>query len=162
MPRLLADAAFLDATLHVDDTVEEAVRTLLSVEVPALPVVDVKGRYRGVFGEREFMAALFPGYVQQLKGAAFLTGSIDHALEKRDSCRRETIERHVLTEHVEVGPDFSDVALAEIFLHHQVAVVPVVDDGRLVGIVSIGDAVKHKMSQLEFERDQLDSYVHQT
>ena len=35
-------------------------------------------------------------------------------------------------------------------------------DGELVGIVSIGDVVKHKMSQLEFERDQLDSYVHQT
>lgn len=39
--------------------------------------------------------------------------------------------------------------------------VPVVDGGQLVGIVSIGDVVKHKMSQLEFERDQLDSYVNQ-
>ncbi len=40
--------------------------------------------------------------------------------------------------------------------------VPVVDDGRLVGIVSIGDIVKHRISQLQFERDQLDSYVHQS
>ncbi len=40
--------------------------------------------------------------------------------------------------------------------------VPVLEDGALVGIVSIGDVVKHKMSQLEFERDQLDSYLHQT
>ena len=39
--------------------------------------------------------------------------------------------------------------------------IPVVDDGRLVGIVSIGDLVKHKIDQLQFERDQLDSYVHQ-
>jgi CBS domain-containing protein len=38
--------------------------------------------------------------------------------------------------------------------------VPVVDDGSLVGIVSIGDVVKSRMSELEFERDQLDSYVH--
>ena len=38
--------------------------------------------------------------------------------------------------------------------------VPVVEDGRLIGIVSIGDVVKHRMSELEFERDQLDSYVH--
>ena len=38
--------------------------------------------------------------------------------------------------------------------------IPVVEDGRLVGIVSIGDVVKHRMSELEFERDQLDSYVH--
>jgi CBS domain-containing protein len=40
--------------------------------------------------------------------------------------------------------------------------VPVVHEGRLVGIISIGDVVKHKIGQLEFERDQLDSYVHQT
>lgn len=40
--------------------------------------------------------------------------------------------------------------------------IPVVDDGRLVGIVSIGDLVKHKIDQLQFERDQLDSYVHQS
>ena len=38
--------------------------------------------------------------------------------------------------------------------------MPVLDDGRLVGIVSIGDVVKHRMNELEFERDQLDSYVH--
>jgi CBS domain-containing protein len=38
--------------------------------------------------------------------------------------------------------------------------VPVVKEGRLTGIVSIGDVVKSRMSELEFERDQLDSYVH--
>ncbi|WP_459982280.1 CBS domain-containing protein [Nocardioides sp. AN3] len=40
--------------------------------------------------------------------------------------------------------------------------LPVVDDGRLVGIVSIGDLVKHRIDQLTFERDQLDSYVRQS
>ena len=39
--------------------------------------------------------------------------------------------------------------------------VPVVTDGRLTGIISIGDVVKAAMDQLQFERDQLDSYVHQ-
>jgi CBS domain-containing protein len=37
-----------------------------------------------------------------------------------------------------------------------------VEDGRLVGVVSIGDIVKAHIDQVEFERDQLDSYVHQT
>ena len=50
----------------------------------------------------------------------------------------------------------------EIMTSRRIRHVPVVKDGVLVGIVSIGDVVKHKMSQLEFERDQLDSYVHQT
>jgi hypothetical protein len=35
-----------------------------------------------------------------------------------------------------------------------------VENGRLTGIVSIGDVVKSRMSELQFERDQLDSYVH--
>jgi CBS domain-containing protein len=39
--------------------------------------------------------------------------------------------------------------------------LPVVDAGRLVGVVSIGDIVKAHIDQIEFERDQLDSYVHQ-
>ncbi|KAA1420889.1 CBS domain-containing protein [Nocardioides humilatus] len=39
--------------------------------------------------------------------------------------------------------------------------IPVVDGDALVGIVSIGDLVKNKIDRLEFERDQLDSYVHQ-
>ena len=45
---------------------------------------------------------------------------------------------------------------------HRIRHVPVVDGDALVGIVSIGDLVKHKISALEFERDQLDSYVHQS
>ncbi|MGO4255351.1 CBS domain-containing protein [Marmoricola sp. RAF53] len=40
--------------------------------------------------------------------------------------------------------------------------LPVVDDGHLVGVISIGDVVKSHIDQVEFERDQLDSYVHQT
>lgn len=41
--------------------------------------------------------------------------------------------------------------------------IPAADaEGRVVGIVSIGDLVKHKIDQLQFERDQLDSYVHQS
>lgn len=39
--------------------------------------------------------------------------------------------------------------------------LPVVDDGHVVGIVSIGDLVKHRIDQLTFERDQLEGYVHQ-
>ena len=39
--------------------------------------------------------------------------------------------------------------------------LPVVTDGALVGVISIGDLVKHRIEELRFERDQLESYVHQ-
>ena len=69
----------------------------------------------------------------------------------------------IMTEVVETTtPDSTMDDLMEIMTNRRIRHVPVVEDGRLVGIVSIGDVVKHKMSQLEFERDQLDSYVHQT
>jgi CBS domain-containing protein len=52
--------------------------------------------------------------------------------------------------------------LMKTMTERRVRHVPVVEEGRLVGIISIGDVVKHRIDQLEFERDQLDSYVHQT
>jgi len=35
-------------------------------DVPALPVIDATGKLRGIFGEREFIGALFPGYLTTL------------------------------------------------------------------------------------------------
>lgn len=52
--------------------------------------------------------------------------------------------------------------LMKMMTERRIRHVPVVHEGQLVGIISIGDVVKHKIDQLEFERDQLDSYVHQT
>ena len=43
------------------------------------------------------------------------------------------------TEHVDVGPDFSDAQVAEIFLHHRVLLVPVVDDHRVLGVITRND-----------------------
>jgi CBS domain-containing protein len=69
----------------------------------------------------------------------------------------------IMTEVVETCEPSSTLdELMETMTTRRIRHVPVVEGGRLVGIVSIGDVVKHKMSQLEFERDQLDSYVHRT
>jgi CBS domain-containing protein len=71
--------------------------------------------------------------------------------------------RAIMTELVETcAPGDQLDELMEIMTRRRIRHVPVVQDGKLAGIISIGDVVKHKMSQLEFERDQLDSYVHQT
>ena len=84
----------------------------------------------GIFGEREFIAALFPGYVGILKHAGFVPKSIDTAIEKRPTAG-EPVGRHMNTDHIDVPPDFSDVRLAEMFLHHRVLIVPITDDGRV-------------------------------
>jgi CBS domain-containing protein len=125
--------------LAAKETIEDAVKAILGSELPALPVVDERGRFAGVFGEREFMGALFPGYLDQLKGAAFLRRSLDETLEKRDACRMEVVGKYMNTEHVEVAPDFADTQVAEIFLHHRVLIVPVVEGGRVTGLITRKD-----------------------
>ena len=125
--------------LREDMTVEEAVRVILDSGLPALPVVDRDGAFAGIFGEREFMAALFPGYVRELRFAGFVSKSLDEALEKRAACRREAVGRHMNTEHVDVPADASDVQVAETFLHHRVLIVPVRQGGRVVGVITRSD-----------------------
>jgi CBS domain-containing protein len=122
--------------LRARDTVEAAVRKVLEARLPALPVVGDDDRYRGIFGEREFMEALFPGYLKQLRSTSFLPRSLDEAIERRETCRVEPVEAYMNTEHVDVDPDYSDTQLAEIFLHHRVLIVPVVDGGRVVGVIT--------------------------
>jgi CBS domain-containing protein len=59
-------------------------------------------------------------------------------------------------------PDTPVDDLRVVMTERRIRHVPVVADGRLIGIISIGDVVKSSLDQLQFERDQLDSYVHQT
>ncbi len=69
----------------------------------------------------------------------------------------------IMTTDVETcEPDVLLDDLMKIMTDKRIRHVPVVEDGALVGIVSIGDVVKHRIDQLQFERDQLDSYVHQS
>jgi len=51
--------------------------------------------------------------------------------------------------------------LMGLMTHRRIRHVPVVRDGALVGVVSIGDLVKHRIDELTFERDQLEVYVQQ-
>jgi CBS domain-containing protein len=136
-PRTISESVLRQVEpLATDDTIEVAVGRLLELDLPALPAVDPDGRYAGIFGEREFLTALFPGYLRELKGSAFLSRGIDDALEKREACRMEPVSRYLFTEHVEVPDDFSDTELAEIFFHHRVLIVPVLTAGRVAGIIT--------------------------
>lgn len=125
--------------LRLDQPLEQALSTLLGSGLPALPVVDEQETLAGIFGEREFIEALFPGYLGQLRHTAFLSHSLDQALELRADCGAEPVADHLNTEHVQVGLDGSELQIAELFLHHRVLIVPVVDDGRVIGVVTRAD-----------------------
>jgi CBS domain-containing protein len=125
--------------LAQDVTVEQAVRAILDSGLPALPVVSHNGRLAGILGEREFMAALFPGYVGELRFAGFVRKGLDEALEKRATCRHEPVAKYMNTEHVDMPEDASDVQVAETFLHHRVLIIPIRGDDGLKGVITRSD-----------------------
>jgi CBS domain-containing protein len=52
--------------------------------------------------------------------------------------------------------------LMQVMTEHRVRHVPIITDGKLSGMISIGDVVKARIANLEFERDQLGNYLYQT
>ncbi len=139
-PREVTEPLIRDApALRDTDTIAEATRSLLATDLPALPVLDGRDRLVGIFGEREFLGAVFPGYLKELKYAGFVRRSLDAALEKREAARDEPVAQHMNTEHVHVEREYSDLGVAEVFLHHRVLLVPVTDGGRLVGVITRAD-----------------------
>lgn len=138
-------------------------------------VLDAKSRH-GVLtispdaGVRELLATLAEHNV----GALIVSGDgsrLDGIVSERDVVRHlhhdGTVINNtvgaIMTAEVETcAPDVQLDALMRTMTEQHIRHVPVVEAGAVVGIVSIGDVVKHTMSQLEFERDQLDSYVNQS
>jgi CBS-domain-containing membrane protein len=135
-PRTIAASVVRSAPpLAETEPIESAVRRILASGLPALPVTDRSGCLAGIFGEREFMAALFPRYVLELRFAGFVPDTVDAAIEKRRACRLEPVGDHMSRDHVDVPPDASDLQVAETFLHHPVLLVPVCERRRVTGVI---------------------------
>jgi CBS domain-containing protein len=125
--------------LPADETVAAATRRIVELGLPALPVVGGDGKFAGIFGEREFLEAFFPGYVGTLSSARMVSRTLDAAIERRLSCRSEPVSEHLTTDHVLVEDDYSDTHVAELFLHHRVLIIPIATDGRVHAIVTRHD-----------------------
>ena len=125
--------------LGVDEPVGDAARRLLEADLPGLPAVEADGSFAGIFGEREFMTALFPAYMRQLGSSAMIRRSADETIERRRDCAAEPIRRHLTTDHVVVDDEYSDSQLAELFLHHRVLVIPIATAGRVHALVTRSD-----------------------
>ncbi|GAA1791699.1 CBS domain-containing protein [Nocardioides hankookensis] len=121
-------------------------------------------------GVRELVAQLAEHNVGALIVSADGT-SLDGIVSERDVVRHlhsdGTVVNNtvaaIMTAVVATCDEDAEVdELMKMMTDRRIRHVPVVHDDQLVGIISIGDVVKHRIDQLEFERDQLDSYVHQT
>jgi CBS domain-containing protein len=133
--------------LGADEPIGRAARRVIAEGLPALPAVEADGRFLGIFGEREFMQALFPGYVGELASAAMVSRSVDETIERRADCSEQPVRNWLTTDHILVEDDFSDTQLAEIFIHHRVLIVPIATEGRVHAVVTRGDFFRELVSR---------------
>ena len=125
------------ATIGPSASVVELIAQLTAHNVGALPVVD-DGRLVGIVSERDVVRRLHADGTRLLDArvAEIMTPDVT-------SCAPE-----------DKVADLARIMTAGRFRH-----LPVVVDGSLTGIVSIGDLVKARIDLLESERAQLQSYI---
>jgi CBS domain-containing protein len=125
------------ATVDPDLTVGGLVGELARHNVGAMVVVR-NGEVVGIVSERDVVRQLHE------RGSALLDARVS-----------EIMTASVFT----CGPGDSVDSLAATMTERRIRHMPVVVDGSLVGIVSIGDVVKIRIGELESSRDQLESYI---
>lgn len=123
---------------HADNRVADAVEVLATRRIGALPVTDAGSEVAGIFSERDVLYAL------KTYGAAALDMQV----------------RDVMTTPV-ISVSLADTALEALALmtRRRVRHLPVIDNGRMVGFVSIGDLVKFRIDRIEAEAGALREYI---
>lgn len=116
----------------------DVAQVLREKRIGAVLVCDTAGGILGVFSERDIIRALS----NEGEGAL---GKPVHALMTRDvvSCKPSDSVDHVM------------MLMTDRRIRH----IPVLDHGKLVGLVSIGDVVKNRIAEAEMEREALKSYI---
>ena len=124
-------------TVEADLTVREAVALLAERKIGALPVV--RGdEVAGIMSERDVI------YCLRTDGAAVL----DWPVERIMTAPAITVER-----------DHEVLSALSLMTRRRIRHLPVVEGGRIIGIVSIGDLVKFRMDKIEAEAAQMISYI---
>lgn len=125
-------------TVSPDSTVRELLSLLAQHNVGALIVSSDGSTVEGIVSERDIVRRL-------REDEAVLESPVSSIMTVEvHTCRREDAVNDLM----------------KVMTERRIRHVPVTKDGVLTGIISIGDVVKSRMGELEFERDQLDSYVH--
>ena len=124
-------------TVGPEEQVRRAVRILVDNRIGALLVVDSSGQLVGILSERDIMR----------------TAATDEALFGRAVAE-------IMTKDVIVGMPQDDViAVAHTMLEKRFRHLPIIDEGKLIGIISIGDVLKIQRDAYRGEVDTLETRI---
>lgn len=106
--------------------------------VGAMVVTDAKGALQGIISERDLARGLadFGGDLSAMSVADLMTKSV-----------------------VTCAPGDSVAAISKVMTQRRIRHLPVVVDGSLVGLVSIGDVLKHRLDEVQLEASVLRDYA---
>jgi len=125
-------------TASPSTTLLEIADKLAAKRIGAIVVVGSRGEVAGIISERDIIRAL------AMQGADCLTGPISQIMTKQV----------VTCQEADTLDELMAMMTARRFRH-----LPVVTDGALVGIVSIGDVVKHHVAAVEMEATAMRDYI---
>ncbi|MFL5260039.1 MAG: CBS domain-containing protein [Hyphomicrobiales bacterium] len=120
------------------ETVRSVALILAEKRIGAVVVVDSQGRIEGIASERDFVRAI------AFEGAAALDRPIG-----------ELMTKNVRT----CSPEDTESELMALMTEHRIRHIPVLDDGKLAGIISIGDVVKFRIEAIEREAEEMKTYI---
>lgn len=136
--KILEEKGFDVQTIGPQETLRAAAEQLADRRIGAIVVTDAERRVVGILSERDVVRVI------GLDGPGRLDDPVASVMTaKVVTCDgNETV--HQIMEHMTAGR----------FRH-----LPVVQDGRLVGIISIGDVVKHRLAEMENESHAMREYI---
>lgn len=136
--RILAAKGRDVVTIEPHRTVADAAELLARKGIGAIVVIDGAGAVAGIFSERDIVRLL------AAKGIDALQDEVASWMTRSVVTTSQSVSVHSLMEQMTSGR----------FRHF-----PVVEGGALVGIVSIGDVVKQRLSEMEQEQQAMREYI---
>lgn len=125
-------------TVAAKDSVQSIVDSLAKHRIGAVVVVNGSGQIAGIVSERDVVRAMAGnGSAVMSKTAA------DIMTAKVRTC----------------SPSDTEAGLMALMTEHRIRHLPVVVNGKLAGMISIGDVVKFRMEMMEMEAEQMKTYI---
>jgi len=135
--RILATKGMNVITIRPEQSIGEAIALLAKRNIGALVAVDEAGKPVGILSERDIV----------------------RAAAKNEQVFSQTVSE-LMTKNVIVGMPQDDLrAVAHTMTERRFRHLPIMDEGKLIGIVSIGDVVKAQRDQYEGEVDTLQTQL---
>lgn len=120
-----------------DDLVHDAIHVLYSHSISGVPVLDSDWNLVGYFSETDILRASVPTYLEVLAKSSFLENSDEDTLLSRfRSFGSSKVGEFMNRTPISVEPDTSLMVVADLMIRKAVKRLPVVEGGKLVGIIS--------------------------